>query len=167
MRWLLALALLPALVFGADKKKKGDPKPMPMPVLVKLTWLTGSWRQEKSGRVTEEHWLGPAGGAMLGVSRTIAKGRELEHEFMQIREGPGGDLFFIAHPTGQKEAAFKLLSLSDTEVVFENKEHDFPQTISYALQADGTVLAAIEGLTADGKTKRVEFLYQPQNNPNP
>lgn len=143
---------------GPKKSKAGQPAPMPQ--LEKLAWLTGSWRMEKAGRLVEEQWMAPAGGVMLGMSRTVVKGRVVEYEFMQIREGPGGTLFFIAQPSGQKEAAFQLLGLEENGVIFENREHDFPQRILYTRQADGSVLAAIEGpLGIDDKRKRVEFPY--------
>src|SRR6478609_2094863 len=160
----LVLLLAPALLLAQNttpaKAKAKDGKPAPSPQLDKLTWLAGSWRMEKAGRVVEEQWMAPAGGVMLGMSRTIAKGRVVEHEFMQIREGPGGTLFFIAHPSGQKEAAYQLLGLEENGVIFENREHDFPQRILYSHQTDGSVLAAIEGpLGMDDKRKRIEFPY--------
>jgi Domain of unknown function (DUF6265) len=97
------------------------------------------------------------------MGRTVAKNRELEHEFLQIRQGPAGDLFYIAQPSGQKEATFNLTSLTDNTVVFENPEHDFPQKISYTLKPDGTLLATIEGPAPDGKPKVIEYLYQRGN----
>jgi len=156
---LLAVAGLAQNAAPGPKKGKAD-KPAPSPQLEKLAWLTGSWRMEKAGRLVEEQWMAPAGGVMLGMSRTVVKGRVVEYEFMQIREGPGGTLFFVAQPSGQKEAAFQLLSLEDNGVIFENREHDFPQRILYTREADGSVLAAIEGpLGMDDKRKRVEFPY--------
>jgi hypothetical protein len=140
-----------------------DPKPgMPAPsaVVTQLGWLAGNWRLEKAGRVIDEHWMAPAGGVMLGMARTVSKGRVISSEFTQIREGPGGEMFFIAQPSGQKEAAFRLISIAETEVVFENKEHDFPQTVSYRLNSDGTMLAYIEGPGPNGSTKRIEFPYK-------
>ena len=134
----------------------------PRATVERLAWLAGSWRLEKAGRVTDEQWMAPAGGVMLGMARTVAKGKVVEFEFTQVRVGPGGELFYIAHPSGQKEAAFQALSQTDTEVVFENKEHDFPQRISYRLNADGTLLASIEGPRADGTTRRIEYLYRRQ-----
>ena len=130
------------------------------PSLERLRWLAGDWRMERAGRVVDEHWMAPAGGVMLGMSREVAKGKVVAHEFMQIREGPGGELFLVALPSRQKEAAFKVLRQSDTETVFENKEHDFPQTIGYRLNSDGTVLAWIEGPRADGTTRRMEYAYK-------
>jgi hypothetical protein len=125
-----------------------------------LSWLAGHWRMEKGGRVVDEHWMAPAGGVMLGMSRTIARGKAIEHEFIQIREGPGGALFFIALPSGRKEVAFQIVSLSATAAVFENPQHDFPQRISYTLQPDGSLLAAIEGPGTDGQARRLEFPYK-------
>jgi hypothetical protein len=128
--------------------------------LDRLGWLAGQWRSERSGRVVDEQWMAPAGGLMLGMSRTVAKGRVLEYEFLQIREGPGGELFFVAQPARQKEAAFKLVAQTDTEATFENKEHDFPQVIVYSLRNDGSLLAYIEGPKADGTTRRIEYSYR-------
>ena len=41
----------------------------------------------------------------------------------------------------------------------ENKQNDFPQRVSYALQPDGSLLAWIEG-EIGGKMRRVEFPYR-------
>ena len=156
---LLLALLLPAALLAADKKAKTPP-----PVLDKLSWLAGSWRLERAGRVVEEQWMAPAAGAMLGMGRTIMKGRELEHEFLQIRVGPGENLFYIAQISGGKEGTFQLTSLTDREAVFENPEQDFPRKISYTLRPDGSLLAAIEGVGPEGDVKRIEFPYQRVNN---
>lgn len=151
-------ALLPALLLSWAAQAQ-EPKPATV-AIEKLGWLAGSWRMERAGRVVEEQWMAPAAGVMLGMSRTVAKGRVVEHEFIQIRIGPGGDLFFIAQPSGQKEATFQHTALTDNEVVFENPNHDFPQKITYTRKADGSLLATIEGPRADGTIRRVEFAYQ-------
>lgn len=151
-RGMLAL-LIPVFAFAQD------PKATPAS-LARLAWLAGNWRMEKGGRVMDEQWMAPAGGVMLGMARTVAKGKVIEYEFTQIREGPGGELFYVAQPAKQKEAAFKVVAQTETDVVFENKEHDFPQTIAYSLRADGTMLAYIEGPKADGTTRRVEYAYR-------
>lgn len=157
------LVLLPAITLGQVPSPPAAPKgdlPAPPAKIEQLAWLAGQWRLLKAGRITDEHWMAPAGGVMLGMARTVAKGKLLEYEFTQIREGPGGDLFYVARPSGQKEAAFKMSSLTANEVVFENPEHDFPQRIIYTRQADGSILAAIEGPGPDGKTRRVEYPFK-------
>ena len=158
MHRFLLILLLPTALLGQEGKP--PPPAGSRPAIAQLAWLAGHWRMEKGGRVVDEQWMAPAGGVMLGMARTVAKGKVLSYEFTQFREGPGGELYFIAQPSGQKEAAFKLLSLTPTEVVFQNKEHDFPQTICYSLKSDGTMLAYIEGPGPDGATKRIEYPYQ-------
>ena len=164
LRFIFALLLLAGAVAvqAADKPgsaKAKAAKPAPTVNIVKLAWLAGHWRLEKGGRVIDEHWMAPAGGVMLGMERTVYKGKEIEHEFLQIREGPGGELYYVAQPVGQPETTFKATSLTDTEVIFENKEHDFPQTIGYSRGPDDTLLAYLEGPAPNGETKRVEYPY--------
>lgn len=152
---LLGLCLTPGLA-AADKKKPEQAAA----AINHLAWLAGNWRLEKAGRVIEEHWMAPAGGLMLGLGRTVKAGKLLEYEFTLIREGPGGDLYFVAQPSGQKETAFRGVSVTEREAIFENKDHDFPQQVSYTLNADGSLLAAIAGPGKDGAVKRIEFHYQ-------
>jgi hypothetical protein len=160
-RWLLPLGLMCWLLPGPGwaQGKRPPPPPAAPPAIYRLAWLAGSWRMETRGRVIDEQWLAPAGGVMLGMARTLAKGRGIGHEFLQIREGPGGDLFYVSQASGQAEAAFQIKSLSDTEVVFENPAQDFPQTISYSHRPDGSLLAILEGPGPDGQPKRVEYLF--------
>ncbi len=155
-RTIFGFLLLPMILLAADPA----PKATAANALNQLAWLAGKWRMERAGRVVDEQWMAPAAGVMLGMSRTVVRGKVVEHEFTQIREGPGGALFYIAQPSGQKEAAFQVLSLSEREAVFENKQHDFPQKITYTLQADGSLLAVIEGPGKDGTTRRIEFPYK-------
>jgi uncharacterized protein DUF6265 len=132
------------------------------PRLDQLSWMAGCWRMEASGpaaglgagRVVDEMWMAPAGGAMLGVSRTVANGRASAHEFMQIREQDGG-LAFIARPSGQAEATFVLARSGAREAVFENPRHDFPQRVIYRLQGD-MLVGRIEG-TSKGKEQSADF----------
>ena len=156
---LLVLLLLPLTGVSADKKTDIK-KPAPSQAIAKLIWLAGNWRLEKNGRLVDEQWMVPAGGAMFGMGRTVVKGKVVEFEFLQIREGPSGSLFYVAQSSGQEEATFVSSVFTNSVVVFENPEHDFPQKISYTLQADGSLLAAVEGSGADGALKRIEYAYR-------
>ena len=162
MKWASRFTMLLGFTMGG--LAAADPKlPAKEPTATainQLAWLAGHWRMEKAGRVVDEHWMAPAGGVMLGMARTVAKGKVVEHEFTQIREGPGGALFYIAMPAGRKETAFQILTLTDTEAVFENPQHDFPQRVIYARQPDGSLLAAIEGPGKDGQVKRIEYPFR-------
>jgi hypothetical protein len=152
----LACALATLAVSGATKSKAP-----PHPTITKLAWLAGSWRMEKGGRVIDEQWMVPGAGVMPGMQRTIIRGRLADQQFLQIREGPGGDVFYVAQVNGQKEAVLQLTSLADNAVVFENPVEDFPRKITYTLQADGALLVVVEGQAPDGQDKAAELLFQP------
>jgi hypothetical protein len=120
-------------------------------------FIAGCWSLEANGRTIEEHWLAPAGGSLIGVSRTVAGGKTVAYEFVQIRDLPEG-LFYIAKPSGQAEARFKLASKTADEVVFENPTHDFPQRIRYR-RVEGGLHARIEG-TINGKPRGMDFPFR-------
>ena len=120
-----------------------------------VAWMAGCWRQESPGRTVDEVWMAPAGDGMLGMSRTVQKGRITEYEFLQVRV-QDGKLVYIAKPSGQPEATFTAKSSNAREVIFENPAHDFPQRIIYRLQPDGNLAARIEG-PMNGQTKGIDF----------
>jgi hypothetical protein len=125
-----------------------------------LKFLTGCWTLEAKGRTVEEHWMPPAGGTLLGISRTVVNGKTTEYEFLQIRDLPEG-LTYIARPSNQPEAKFVATGRTADEVVFENPSHDFPQRIRYRLTADA-LHARIEG-TLNGKPRGIDFPYRRTN----
>ena len=123
-----------------------------------LDWLAGAWVLTKGDRTIEESWMRPAGGMMVGMSRTLNSGKAQGFEFLRI-EQRGDDLFYIAQPQGRPPTEFKLVKSSATEVVFENLQHDFPQQISYIRNADGSMTARIQG---PGKQGPKSFSYEYQ-----
>lgn len=125
------------------------------PTIADFGWLAGCWEGGGEGREYLEQWMRPAGGATFGMSRTVADGKTVAHEFMQIRE-QRGEIHFIAKPSGQEEASFKLVRHGPQEATFENPEHDFPQRVIYRPAPDGRLAAAIEGLS-NGQLKRIDF----------
>ncbi len=124
--------------------------------LSSLGWMSGCWASESGEPGSGEHWLPPAGGSMLGVARTVKKGKTVAHEFLQIRLNAEGQIVYIALPSGQKEATFTGTSVSETAVTFENPQHDFPQRISYRALPGDRLLARIEGQRG-GALRGIDF----------
>jgi hypothetical protein len=134
--------------------------PAAKPTLLDFAWLAGQWRIEQADGQVDEQWMAPAGGLMMGMARNIQAGKVREYEFTLLRQEANGDIFYVASPSKQTETSFKLTSLRGGEAVFENPQHDFPKKIVYARQADGSLLAAIEGPGRDGKPRRVEYPFK-------
>ena len=121
-----------------------------------LRWLAGCWSRTDAEAGSGEQWTAPAGGTMLGVSRTVRDGRTVEYEFVVIRAAADRTLVYHAHPSGQSPKEFRLLHQADREVVFENAAHDFPQRVGYRLENDGALTAWIEG-SRGGALNRIPF----------
>ena len=77
--------------------------------LQKLAWLAGCWAPDGAEPGSVEHWLPLAGDTLLGLSRTVKRGRTTGHEFMQIRRNAAGRIEFIATVGEQKPVAFALV----------------------------------------------------------
>src|SRR5688572_17251260 len=136
-----AFSVFACLICVAGASAAEDSKP----TLDDLAWLTGSWSEKKEGVETEEHWIAPKGGIMLGVNRTTREKGRTSHEFLRIMERPDGGIAYLAQPSGAAITVFPLKELKGKHVVFENLKHDFPQRISYRLDAQGRLVARIEG----------------------
>ena len=95
-----------------------------------LAWLAGNWRGTRGKASIEERWSEPAGGAMLGTSRTVSGGRMTAFEFLRVVE-KDGRLLYVAQPNGKTATEFTLVELEESRAVFENPFHDHPQRISY------------------------------------
>lgn len=128
--------------------------PLNADAIGQMAWLSGCWAAPGAEAGSGEQWMAPAGGTLLGMSRTVKGGKSTAWEFLQIRE-VDGQLAYVAKPHNQPEAAFKLVNLEGSSATFENPRHDFPQRIIY--QRDGDKLQArIEG-TINGKAKGKDF----------
>jgi len=117
--------------------------------LEQLKWLAGCWASESGEPGSGEQWSLLAGGTMLGMGRTIRKGKTVEHEFLQIRLNEEGKVVYIALPSRQKETTFIASSIGEGTATFENMAHDFPQRILYRALPDDRLVVRIEGLRGE------------------
>jgi Domain of unknown function (DUF6265) len=124
----------------------------------KLSWMSGTWTQNKGDDSVQESWLGPRGKLMIGSNLTQSAKRGSSFEFLRIAENPEG-LSYYASPSGKTPAEFKLKEMSEKKVIFENLTHDFPHRIIYWLEADGALKARIEG-TINGKERGMEWRFE-------
>ena len=120
--------------------------------------MAGCWELNVPQRQTTiaEQWMKPAGGTMIGMSRTVRGGKTTGYEFIRIVTSDTG-IEYIAKPSSNnEETAFKLVKSSATEAVFENPAHDFPQRIIYRNQPPDVLAARIEGMQ-NGKLNGMDF----------
>ncbi|MES2042492.1 MAG: DUF6265 family protein [Pseudomonadota bacterium] len=118
-------------------------------------WMAGCWSQQKASKWTEECWMAPRGGVMLGAGRAGSGEKLSEWEAMQIIPGPGGRLVYWASPDGGAWVSFTEASRGPTEIVFANAAHDYPQRIRY--WREGETLNAEISLLDGSKAMRWQY----------
>ena len=126
------------------------------PSLGQVAWLSGCWTASGAEQGSGEQWMPLAGASLIGVSRTVRQGRTVAYEFMRIAQGSDGKLAFFAQPSGKPPASFPVRSMSASEVVFENPEHDFPQRVIYRLESPTVLRASIEGMR-NGALRSIDY----------
>lgn len=131
---LLALVLSPAGALAAQTASTID----------RAAWLAGCWESRTERRTIQEMWMAPAGGFMLGGSRTVAGGVVREFEHLHIRAA-GDTLIYTAIPARQQQTDFRAVAPSEGVVSFENPAHDFPQKITYRRITPDSLVARVEG----------------------
>lgn len=168
MRRLLLLLAAALLLCGAVPGRYSA-RPVPageVPGIASLQFLAGPWSTspgKAKGPVTEELWMAPKGGLMLGSNRVTKEGRTVFWEQLRIEERANDGVYYVAQPMGKAPgAAFRLTKLGSGYALFENPEHDWPQSIAYGLtDIEGQLEVVVSG-TEKGEV-RVEtwsFLRQ-------
>jgi Domain of unknown function (DUF6265) len=157
----LLLAGLALAIVGPGAGRAAEPQA----TLSDLAWMTGSWVKTTGATRIEEQWLAPASHLMLGMSRTAKQGSRATFEFLRIEERPAG-IYYVAQPGGRPPTDFKLTRRSGEEAVFENPRHDYPRLIQYRRNADGTLLAHLEGVVK-GQHLEESILSEPVASTHP
>ena len=123
-----------------------------------LDWLAGHWCGTGPEQQIDEVWLPEAGGALLGMSRTLRDGKTESFEFMRIVPG-GNDAGLHVQPNGAPPTTFTILEKGEGWIRFGNAAHDFPNRIEY--RREGEALHAwIAGPGRDGKEMKIPFDYR-------
>jgi hypothetical protein len=125
-------------------------------------WMAGCWEQHHGAEWTEECWMPPRGGMMLGMSRTGSGGRVSEWESMQIvlNDETASDhavvrMAFWAAPGGKDRTVFAWSPSRQAGVTFYNVAHDYPQRIRY--WREGAALMAEISMADGSRTMRWRY----------
>lgn len=127
--------------------------PRPAATIADLAWLAGRWAGEGLGGALDEVWSEPAGGAMVGYFRLVAKGKPVLYEIMTLLEHEGSVELRLKHVnpdmTGWEEqngyVTFKLVKQDATGAYFEGlsfrrvSDDEMVGYIALRNRTDGTV----------------------------
>lgn len=136
---------LPPVAQPGSGGTSATPPPPKLRDVDALGWLTGGWLSTDGGVITEEYWIAPSGGLILGMNRVVANGDAVFHEFLRI-DGRHGAIAYQASPGGAGWTTFHLTDLGPAKAVFENAYHDWPQQIVYELSQDDVMTVTVNGM---------------------
>jgi hypothetical protein len=124
-----------------------------------LAFMRGRWEGRAGPLTFDERWTEEAGGLMLGVSRTLKGDRAVGFEFLRVEFRKDG-VVYVAQPGGQPKTEFRLSASGPNTATFENPAHDHPKLIRYLLNAEGELVAELEGAE-----KSQRFVFKPIDQP--
>jgi len=99
-------------------------------------FMTGCWNLAEGEHWTQECWMEPRAGLMLGASREGTGAKLQSWEQLRVEQRADGSVVLMASPGGRPAVPFQASSASSTAVEFTNGQHDYPQRIRYELKGD-------------------------------
>ncbi|MCR6625049.1 MAG: DUF6265 family protein [Pseudoxanthomonas sp.] len=115
-----------------------------------LDWLAGHWCGQSGKTFSEETWMAPRGGLLVGMHRDTREGKATGFEFMRIAQ-QDGRWVFLAQPGGKTATIFPAERVEKDRVVFANPTHDFPKRVIYSSPDADTLHARIDDGRDDGQ----------------
>jgi hypothetical protein len=97
------------------------------PKLKNISWISGNWKGEAFGGLTEENWSKPSGGSMMATFKLINNGKVSFYEIEIIREVENTLVLQLKHfnndlkgwETKDKTIDFLLKKITSNKVIFE------------------------------------------------
>src|SRR5687768_17246364 len=91
---VLSFASFPMSALGQAQKASTDG----------LGWMAGCWEvtARNGTMVISEQWMKPAGGSLIGMSRTVSGGKTVAWEFIRIVTDADG-ISYVAKPQQNKD----------------------------------------------------------------
>jgi hypothetical protein len=135
--------------------------PRPNARIDDVSWITGHWKGEGLGGISEEIWSAPLAGSMLGSYRMIKDGRAVFYELCTISEESGSLTLRIKHfhpdLTGWEEKSevrvFPLVKLATNVAYFDG--------ITFRKLPSGELEAFVRIRRKNGQEVEERFSYRP------
>jgi hypothetical protein len=149
---LYTVALTTAFI-SCQKKENTEtniqgPTPKTFAQIEKANWLIGEWANTSKEGVLTETWTKENDSTFLGKTYFITGKDTAFTESIQLMQKEDQLLYIptVSDQNKGKHVSFTLTTSSEKQLVFENKEHDFPQKITYNKISNDSIVAEIYGI---------------------
>lgn len=136
---LLVMAACLAILIAWTTKQAND--------ISKAEWLIGTWENKTPKGSIYETWNKVSENEFSGKSYMVKEKDTVVFENIRLLQ-EHDKLFYIPVVKDQNDGMpvrFSNKIISDTKLVFENPQHDFPQLISYTRITSDSLVAEISG----------------------
>lgn len=139
-----------AFLFSWTSKQTNDIK--------KAEWLTGTWENKTSRGSIYETWRKEGPNELTGKSYIVKEKDTIVFENIHLVQEQNGLIYIptVKNQNGSQPVRFPAKAISETELVFENPKHDFPQIISYKKISKDSLVAEISGIK-NGTARKQTF----------
>jgi len=125
--------------------------------LQKAQWLIGTWENITEKGSSYETWKMENEDELSAVSYALQGQDTLVFEAIKL-VSEEDTVFYVPTISDQNEGLpvrFTLKKMGDSEILFENPDHDFPNQISYKKTGKDSLVATISGIRKGKKVTRL------------
>ena len=157
---LLTFVLLAAMACTQPKTSRPG-KTSRLSEFALTQWVIGSWHSKSNDGLSYESWDQANDSTLSGQSYSIRNGDTVSLEHLTLIQRRGRVAYVPTVPDQNRglPIEFELTFISDNKMIFENRDHDFPQTISYERLSADSLIAEIAGVV-DGNQRVIQFPMQ-------
>ena len=160
---VLSLSLLCCTNGGKQKDNPHDSTKYQ--IIERSHWLIGDWQSKSAKGILIETWHQLNDSTLAGKSYFMSGADTLSLENIRLEQRMD-KLFYIPTVKDQnmgQAVHFTMTRMTDSLMIFENPEHDFPQKISYSKVGNDSLMAEVSAMI-DSKVKSQTFRMGKINN---
>ena len=139
---------------------KGQAEKKLEPKLENIAWISGNWKGEAFGGLTEENWSEPSGGSMMATFKLINDGKVSFYEIEIIREVENTLILQLKHfendlkgwETKDETVDFPLKEITPTKAIFEG--------MTFEKVSANEMNVYVDIHQKDGSVETVKFNYK-------
>ena len=148
-----------ALVGAGGKTEIIDPNKKLEPKLENIAWISGNWKGEAFGGLTEENWSKPSGGSMMATFKLVKDSKVAFYEIEIIREVENTLILQLKHFNNDLKGweakddtvDFPLIEITSKKVIFEG--------ITFEKISDKEMNVYVDMHNKDGSIETLKFNY--------
>lgn len=167
---ILSAVLLSSLIISCKKEATETTETYTQPEaktyteLEKANWFLGNWGNTSPEGELTESWKKENDSVYTSATYFVVGGKDTVFAETARLEETNGKLAYIVTVPSQNESKpvrFDMTSATESQIVFENPQHDYPTKIVYTKTANDSLVAEISGMQK-GKPASEKFAMKKQ-----